>query len=105
MSKALISGKVLAIQLGRDQTQIALVGAGSDVLCSVSLPTPQGAVEDGMIKNQDAVRKMLKTALSERDFKKCRKAVFCLSTSQVITETVTVPDLPAQKMEKLLMIK
>ena len=102
MSKSLISGKVLAIQLGREQSRIALVGTGSEILHSVVVPTPAGAVEDGMIRNQEAVRKMLKTAVSAKEFKNTRKVVFCMATSQVITETVTVPDLPAQKMEKLL---
>lgn len=102
MSKSLISGKVLAVQLGREQSRIALVSGGAEVLHSVTVPTPAGAVEDGMIRNQEAVRKMLKTAVSAKEFKNTRKVVFCMATSQVISETVTVPDLPAQKMEKLL---
>lgn len=102
MSKALISGKVLSIQLGREESRIALVSAGGDVLHSATVPTPAGAVEDGLIRNMEAVRKMLKTAISAREFKGTRKAVFCMATSQVITETVTVPDLPVQKLEKLL---
>ena len=103
MSKSLISGKVLAIQLGRDQTSVALIGANGDVLHTTVVPTPAGAVEDGVIHNQEAVRKMLKTAVSAREFKGSRKAVFLMATSQVITETVTVPNLTEQKLEKLLL--
>lgn len=103
MSKSLISGKALAIQLGREQSRIALVSAGGDVLHSAVVPTPAGAVEDGMIRNQEAVRKMLKSTVSAKEFKNTRKVVFVMATSQVITETVTVPDLPEQKLEKLLM--
>ena len=103
MSKSLISGKVLAIQLGRDETRIALVSANGDILHSLTVPTPADAVEDGVIRNQEAVRRMLKTAISTREFRGTRKAVFCMATSQVITEVVTVPDLPEQKMEKLLL--
>lgn len=102
MSKCKITGKVLAVQLGRDETQIALMGKGSEILHSVVLSTPAGAVEDGMIRNPDAVRGMLKSALNVPEFKRVRQAVFTLSTSQVITETVTIPDLPVQKVEKLL---
>ena len=68
MSKSLISGKVLAIQLGRDQSSVALIGANGDVLHTAVVPTPAGAVEDGVIRNQEAVRKMLKTAVSAREF-------------------------------------
>ena len=103
MSKSLISGKALAIQLGREQTRIALVSANGDVLHSAVVPTPAGAVEDGAIRNQEAVRKMLKAATAAKEFKNTRKAVFVMATSQVITETVTVPELPEQKLEKLLL--
>ena len=102
MSKSLISGKVLAIQLGRGQCRIALVGANGDILHSAEVPTPAGAVEDGAIRNQEAVRKMLKAATSVKEFKNTRKTVFVMATSQVITEIVTVPNLPEQKLEKLL---
>ena len=39
MSKSLISGKVLAIQLGREESRIALVSAGGDILHSAVDPT------------------------------------------------------------------
>lgn len=96
-----ISGKVLVIQLGREETQLVLVGGGKEVLYGTTVSTPIGAVEDGVIRNPEAVRVMLKDAMKEHDLR-CRQAVFCLSTSQVITETVTTPDLPAAKLEKLI---
>lgn len=101
MSKCKISGKVLAIQLGREETQIVLVN-GSEILYGAAVPTPAGAVDDGVIRNPDALRDMLKTALKAPEFRRIHQAVFSLCTSQVITETVTVPDLPASKLEKLL---
>lgn len=103
MSKCKITGKVLAIQLGREDTQIVLMGKGAEILHTVKVQTPDGAVEDGMIRNPEAVRTMLKTALKEEPaFKRVRQAVFTLSTSQVISETVTTPELPDAKLEKLL---
>lgn len=103
MSKCKITGKVLAIQLGREDTQIVLMGKGAEILHTVKVQTPDGAVEDGMIRNPEAVRTMLKTALKEEPaFKRVRQAVFTLCTSQVISETVTTPELPDAKLEKLL---
>jgi len=102
MSKNKISGKVLAIQLGSKETQIVLMGNHADILHSVSLATPAGAVEDGMIWNEDAVRDMLKEALKEPEFKHVRQVVFSLCTSQVISDTITTPDLPAAKLAKLI---
>ena len=103
MSKCKITGKVLAIQLGREDTQIVLMGKGKEILHAVTVQTPAGAVEDGAIRNPDAVRTMLKTAIKEEPaFKRVNQAVFSLCTSQVISETVTTPELPDAKLEKLL---
>ena len=102
MSKSKITGKVLAVQFGRRETQIVLVN-GSEILHGVSVPTPSGAVEDGVIRNPDAVRDLLKTAIKEEpQFRRVRQVVFSICTSQVITERVTVPALPTAKLEKLL---
>lgn len=103
MSKCKITGKVLSIQLGREETRIALISGGSEILHSVSLMTPAGAVEDGEIRNAEAVRDMLKKALRAPEFKRVRQAVFTLCTTQVITsDPQTVPDLPEAKLEKLI---
>lgn len=102
MSKRKVTGKLLVIQLGREETQIALMGAGSGIAFSSIVPTPAGAVEDGMIRNVDAVRGMLKDALNVPEYKKVRKAVFTLSTSQVISETITTPNLTGKKLEKVI---
>ena len=55
MSKCKITGKKLVIQLGRTDTQIVAMN-GSTILYGKTYETPVGAVEDGMIRNQDAVR-------------------------------------------------
>lgn len=102
MSKCKITGKVLAIQLGRDETKIALMSSASEIISSKSIPTPPGAVEDGMIRNQEAVHKMLKAALSTPEFKGNRRVVFSLCTSQVISDTVATPQVSEQKLEKLI---
>ena len=101
MSKCKITGKKLVIQLGRTESRVALMNGGN-LLHSKTYDTPAGAVEDGMIRNQEAVRELLKTITKEPEFKGVRQTVFVLSTSQVITETVAVPDLPASRLEKLL---
>ncbi|MBE6940531.1 MAG: hypothetical protein E7457_06930 [Ruminococcaceae bacterium] len=101
MSKTKISGKTLSIQLGRDETQILLVN-GAELIHGITVQTPAGAVEDGMIRNADAVREMLKAATKTPEFKNVRQTVFTLCTSQVITDVITAPDLPAAKLEKLL---
>ena len=101
MNKSNNTGKVLYVQLGRDETRLALLGGPESP--SMILPTPAGAVGDGVIQNLDTVRAMLKNALQEPAFKSCRRVVFSLCTSQVITETVATPQLPAKQLERLLL--
>lgn len=98
-----ISGKVLVVQLGREETQLVLVGSGKEILYGTTVTTPVGAVEDGVIRNSEAIQRLLKDTLRENpELKKTRQTVFCLSTSQVIAETVTTPDLPVAKLDKLI---
>ena len=101
MSKCKIAGKKLVIQLGRTDTQIVAMN-GSTILYGKTYETPVGAVEDGMIRNQEVVRELLKGAMKEPEFKGIRQVVFTLCTSQVISEVVATPDLPASRLEKLL---
>ena len=102
MSKSKISGKLLSIQLSRSEMQIVLVDKGSEILHSVCVPVPSGAVEDGVIRNVEAVTETLKAAVKTPELKRVHQAVFTLCTTQVITETVTTPELTGKKLEKLL---
>ena len=102
MSKVKLTGKLLSIQLGRENTQIALIQKGAAPLHTISVPTPAGAVEDGVIRDQEGIIAMLKGALRAPEFRGVRQAVFCLCSSQIISQTVTTPDLPAARLEKLL---
>lgn len=102
MSKVKLTGKLLAIQLGRENTQIALIQKGAAPLHTISVPTPAGAVEDGVIRDQEGIIAMLKGALRTPEFRGVRQVVFSLCSSQIISQTVTTPDLPAARLEKLL---
>ena len=103
MSKVKITGKVLSIRIGRDATHIALIGNKGEVLHVAGYNTPVGAVEDGTIRDYGLLLGMLRPALKAPEFRHVRQAVFCLCTTQVITEVVTVPVLAEAKLEKLLM--
>lgn len=102
MSKSKVAGKTLVVQLGRKETQIILAGNEAQLLHGITVETPSGSVEDGMIWNPDAVRDMLKAAMKTPEFRGVRQVVFSLCTSQVITEAVSTPDLPMAKLEKLI---
>ena len=96
------TGKVLAIQLGMEETQLVLLDNGVEILHTVSLSTPVGAVDDGVIVDPDAIRAMLKQALKDPVFNRVRKAAFTLCTSQVIAETAITPEMAESKLGKVI---
>lgn len=102
MRKCKITGKALVIQLGNQESQFVLMDNGGQILHSAVAATPAGAVEDGTIWNKEAVLTMVKETTALPEFRRVRNVVFSLCTSQVITETITTPDLPEAKLEKLV---
>lgn len=104
MKQKKLSGKALVIQLGRDEIRVALMtlGAAPKMQHCMTLPVPQGAVEDGVIQDVDVLRDTLKAALSAPEYKRRKRAVFSICSTQIIPETVTVPAVSPKKMEKLL---
>lgn len=104
MKQKKLSGKALVIQVGRDEVRIALMtlGAAPKIHQKTALPVPEGAVEDGVIRNPDALRDILKDALRAPEYRRRKRAVFSICSTQVIPETAVVPAVSHGKMEKLL---
>ena len=94
MSNRKLSGKALVVQITREEIRIARMALGAampQILESAVLPTPEGAVEDGELRNLDALRAVMEPVLREKTFRRCRRVVFAMCSTQVITESVTVP--------------
>ncbi len=99
-----IFGKVLVIQLSRDNIRIAAVKAGtkSRILSRVEMETPAGAVEDGLIRDGAALASAVSEALTAPAFKGIKRVVFSLCTTQLFSEQVTVPALRGPRLERML---
>ncbi|MBQ8590058.1 MAG: pilus assembly protein PilM, partial [Firmicutes bacterium] len=105
MKQLKLSGKALVIRMDRDEVRVARMNIGKadpQILESAVMPTPEGAMIDGMIENQFQMEEVLNEITSRPEFKRTKKVVFSLCTSQVITETVTVPAVGDKKMAKML---
>lgn len=99
------SGRALVIQLGKESIRIAKTSLGASsgqFQAAVSVPTPEGAVEDGVIRAPEALREALRAALAAPELRRVRRAVFSLCTTQVISERVTIPAVPERRLGKLL---
>ena len=93
-----LSGRALVVQITEREIRIAQMMLGSNTIQEqVILPTPPNAVEDGQLVGLDALRDAMEPVLRQGLFRRCRKVVFSLCTTQVISETVTVPVVKKQQ--------
>lgn len=98
MSMQRLSGRALVVQITEREIRIAQMTLGSDVISErVILPTPPNAVEDGQLVGLDALRGAMEPVLRQGLFRRCRKVVFSLCSTQVISESVTVPAVKKQQ--------
>lgn len=98
MSKQKLSGRALVVQITEWEIRIAQMTLGSDAISErVILPTPPNAVEDGQLVGLDALRDAMEPVLRQGLFRRCRKVVFSLCSTQVISESVTVPAVKKQQ--------
>lgn len=98
MCKQRLSGRALVVQITEREIRIAQMTLGSDAISErVILPTPPNAVEDGQLVGLDALRDAMEPVLRQGLFRRCRKVVFSLCSTQVISESVTVPAVKKQQ--------
>lgn len=98
MSNQKLSGRALVVQITEREIRIAQMTLGSDAISEqVILPTPPNAVEDGQLVGLDALRDAMEPVLRQGLFRRCRKVVFSLCSTQVISESVTVPAVKKQQ--------
>lgn len=93
-----LSGRALVVQITEREIRIAQMTLGSNTIQEqVILPTPPNAVEDGQLVGLDALRDAMAPVLRQGLFRRCRKVVFSLCSTQVISESVTVPAVKKQQ--------
>lgn len=98
MSMQRLSGRALVVQITEREIRIAQMTLGSDVISErVILPTPPNAVEDGQLVGLDALQDAMEPVLRQGLFRRCRKVVFSLCSTRVISESVTVPAVKKQQ--------
>lgn len=106
MSNGKRPGRSLVIQLNSETIRAAFAAPGADaqhpLQACASAPLPEGAVEDGFIMDREAVSAALKDLLAAPEFKRTRRAVLTLCSTQIISESVTVPVTPARQLGRLL---
>ena len=98
-------GRCLAIQIGAGELRAAQFRPGAEgpeLLASVCVPLPEGAVRDGELLRPEPVAEALRGLLAQGAFRGLRRTVFCLSSAQIRSETVSVPPVGERRLGRLL---
>ncbi|MDE6851924.1 MAG: pilus assembly protein PilM [Lachnospiraceae bacterium] len=96
--------KVLSIEIGQQVTKAVVVDylrKNPHVYNAFSFDTPPDAMEDGYIKNKDAVAQLLKAQIHENGVKE-KDVVFSIASSKIASREIVVPYVPENKIADLI---
>lgn len=100
-----MAAKVLTIEVGNDFIKICeaqqLKGKSVTVHNAVSIQTPEGAIEDGIIRDMPAVANAIKNAMTEEQIV-ASSATFILSSARVATKEVIIPVVKKEKIQEMI---
>jgi type IV pilus assembly protein PilM len=101
-------GHAIGIDLGATAVRAAIISPGTmDGRPSVTVhglgevELPQGAVVSGVVVDQGAVTRALKTLWDTYKFE-CRSVILGIANQQVVVRDITLPNLPPDQMAKAL---
>lgn len=99
-----LPNKLLSIDIGSERIKIIQTlkkGKKIVVLNSVIISTPDNAIRDGVINNQDDLAKVIHEALLSHKFKE-KNVVFTVSSSKIITRDVELPYMSPKKLSNMI---
>lgn len=96
--------KVLSIEIGQQVTKAVVVDylrKNPHVYNAFSFDTPPDAMEDGYIKNKDAIAQLIKAQIRENGVKE-KDVVFSIASSKIASRETVVPYVPENKIGDLI---
>lgn len=100
-----MAAKVLSIEIGSSRTRVVEMdfkANAAKIYHYFSFETPQGMVNDGVIKANEGFRRILKEKLHERKIR-TTKVVFSINSGRIANREVTIPMVKENKIQTLLM--
>lgn len=93
--------RVLSVELGVQTSRICeleISGKKQTVINSCTFDTPEGAVEDGYIRNKDILAISMKSAMQKYGMN-AKSAVFSITSSKIANREVNMPKMPDNKIQ------
>ena len=95
---------VLSIEIGTQVTKIVEIDykkKNPHVYRAVSFATPEGVIEDGVIRDKDVLAVAFRNELAEAGMKE-KSVVFSIASSKIATREVTLPNVKENKIGGLV---
>ncbi len=95
---------VLSIEIGTQVTKIVEIDykkKNPHVYRAVSFATPEGVIEDGVIRDKDVLAVAFRNELAEAGMKE-KSVVFSIASSKIATREVTLPNVKENKIVALV---
>ena len=95
---------VLSIEIGTQVTKIVEIDykkKNPHVYRAVSFATPEGVIEDGVIRDKDVLAVAFRNELAEAGMKE-KSVVFSIASSKIATREVTLPNVKENKIGDLV---
>lgn len=95
---------VLSIEIGTQVTKIVEIDykkKNPHVYRAVSFATPEGVIEDGVIRDKDVLAVAFRNELAEAGMKE-KNVVFSIASSKIATREVTLPNVKENKIGALV---
>lgn len=99
-----MAGKVISIEIGSALTKVALLdykAKNTKVYSSFVFDTPEGAVEDGYVKNTEEFVETLAAKLASNQITE-KRVVFTISSSKIANREVTLPLVSRDKIMSMV---
>lgn len=97
--------KLLNIEIGVSQIRVAVVNQSGKVKKITNVfrfQTPQGAVEDGSIRDTQSVSERLKEELAVHNLTAVKKVIFTVFSSRIATREVSVPFTKEKQIQSMV---
>ncbi len=102
-----MANSVVSVDIGTTTTRIVEIDYkrnNPNVYKCLSIPTPEGAMEDGQILDPEGFGEKLKQALSENGIK-TKKAVYSITSTKIANREVIVPKVKERSLGPLVSAK
>ena len=104
MAASKAKGKLVSIVINNEYIKICEItksGKNSVVHKTVTIPAPEDCYVDGVIEQTDVLAKAIKVVMDEHRFN-ANNVAFSISSPRLATKEVLIPNVKANKIDKLV---